>query len=81
MKVLARLGYAFVRMKVGPHIGCAVLVMVFGSAVLGMVRASEEAVWKPHLRPLVGSVLLLSLRFRYHFQGCRLQNRAKSTDH
>ena len=37
MKVLARLGYAFVRMKVGPHIGCAVLVMVFGSAILGML--------------------------------------------
>lgn len=26
-----------VRMKIGPYIGCAVLVMVFGSAILGML--------------------------------------------
>jgi hypothetical protein len=49
----------FVHMKVGPYIGFIVLVMVFGSAILGMLirRKLPES----HLSDETGSVVTLSI--------------------
>jgi hypothetical protein len=49
----------FVRMKVGPYIGFIVLVMVFGSAILGMLirRKLRES----HLSDESKSVVTLSM--------------------
>ena len=49
----------FVRMKVGPYIGFIVLVMVFGSAILGMLIRRKLP--KSHLSDETRSVVTLSM--------------------
>jgi hypothetical protein len=56
-----------VRMKIGPYIGCAVLVMVFGSAILGMLirRKLPES----HLSDEAKGVVTLSMGVVGDFDG------------